>query len=79
MRDSTNNWPVTNPVLAGPKCLLINHLVVSVGENFAYDFRRLGLGNLVGMRTGAVEAVKLTFGKVGHMVRRKANWYLELV
>ena len=50
-RDSTNNWPVTNPILTGPKCLLINHLVVSAGENFAYFFRRLGLGKLVGMRT----------------------------
>ena len=35
----------------GPKAMLVNHLVVSAGENFAFYFRKLGLGPLVGART----------------------------
>jgi tricorn protease len=31
--------------------VLINHLVVSAGENFSYYFRRSGVGRLVGTRT----------------------------
>ena len=50
-RFSDNNWPVPSRGLQGPKCLLINHLVVSAGENFSYYFRKSGLGKLIGMRT----------------------------
>jgi len=35
----------------GPKCLLVSGMSVSAGENFAYYFRKLGLGKLVGNRT----------------------------
>ncbi|HEV7373153.1 MAG TPA: S41 family peptidase [Pyrinomonadaceae bacterium] len=51
VRDSVNNWPVPARAHQGPKCVLINHLVVSAGENFSYYFRKLGLGKLIGTRT----------------------------
>jgi tricorn protease len=35
----------------GPKALVVNHITVSAGENFAYYFRKLALGPLVGSRT----------------------------
>ncbi len=50
-RYSSNNWPVPARAHQGPKCVLINHLVVSAGENFSYYFRKSGLGKLVGTRT----------------------------
>jgi tricorn protease len=50
-RYSANNWPVPARAHQGPKCVLINHLVISAGENFSYYFRKLGIGKLVGTRT----------------------------
>jgi tricorn protease len=38
-------------VHAGPKALLVNHITISAGENFAYYFRKLALGPIVGSRT----------------------------
>jgi tricorn protease len=35
----------------GPKCLLVSGMSVSAGENFAYYFRKLGLGKIIGSRT----------------------------
>jgi tricorn protease len=35
----------------GAKVLLVNHITVSAGENFAFYFRKLGLGPIVGART----------------------------
>ena len=35
----------------GPKCLLVSGMSVSAGENFAYAFRKLGLGKIIGTRT----------------------------
>jgi tricorn protease len=35
----------------GPKCMLVSGMSVSAGENFAYTFRRVGLGKLIGTRT----------------------------
>ncbi|HYH06998.1 MAG TPA: S41 family peptidase [Thermoanaerobaculia bacterium] len=35
----------------GPKALLVNHITISAGENFAFYFRKLALGPLVGSRT----------------------------
>jgi Tricorn protease C1 domain/Peptidase family S41/Tricorn protease PDZ domain/WD40-like Beta Propeller Repeat len=47
-----NVWPAQRyGAHFGPKALLVNHLVVSAGENFAFYFRKLGLGPLVGART----------------------------
>jgi tricorn protease len=51
-RYSSNVWP--SPRQGGhfgPKCLLINHMVVSAGENFSYYFRKLRLGPILGTRT----------------------------
>ena len=51
-RYATTAWPANRlGVHQGPKALLINHLTVSAGENFAYYFRKLKLGPLVGSRT----------------------------
>lgn len=35
----------------GPKCVLVSGMSVSAGENFAYTFRKLGLGKIIGDRT----------------------------
>lgn len=35
----------------GPKCVLVSGMSVSAGENFAYVFRRVGLGKIIGTRT----------------------------
>jgi C-terminal processing protease CtpA/Prc/tricorn protease-like protein len=51
-RHSDRAWPAQRyGAHFGPKALLVNHLVVSAGENFAHYFRTLGLGPLVGART----------------------------
>lgn len=42
-------WPEASHY--GPKVLLVNHITVSNGENFATYFRKLGLGPVVGSRT----------------------------
>jgi tricorn protease len=52
MRDSGNVWPAPRQgAHFGPKCLLVNHMVVSAGENFSYYFRKLHLGPIIGTRT----------------------------
>lgn len=51
-RYATTTWPAIRlGAHHGPKALLVNHLTVSAGENFAYYFRKLKLGPLVGSRT----------------------------
>jgi tricorn protease len=50
-RRSDRDRPVPARAMQRPKCVLVNHLVVSAGENFSYYFRKLGLGKLVGTRT----------------------------
>ncbi|MGH9754213.1 MAG: S41 family peptidase [Blastocatellia bacterium] len=42
---------VPTPLHRGPKLLLVSGMTVSAGENFAYYFRKTGLGRIVGMRT----------------------------
>jgi tricorn protease len=43
------SWPYDTHV--GPKVMLINGMTASGGELFAYDFRQVGLGRLIGERT----------------------------
>ncbi|HEY0160442.1 MAG TPA: S41 family peptidase, partial [Thermoanaerobaculia bacterium] len=46
--------PASSPTYGahfGPKALLVNHITISAGENFAFYFRKLALGPLVGSRT----------------------------
>ena len=51
-RYSSNVWPSPRQgAHFGPKCLLVNHMVISAGENFSYYFRKLHLGPIVGTRT----------------------------
>jgi len=50
--------PVPEGVLAGPKIAIINEYTASDGDQFAYFFRKDGLGKLVGKRTwGGVRGV----------------------
>lgn len=35
----------------GAKAVIVNHITISAGENFAYYFRKLGLGPIIGSRT----------------------------
>jgi tricorn protease len=49
-----SNEPASAPTYGahfGPKALLVNHITISAGENFAFYFRKLALGPLVGSRT----------------------------
>jgi tricorn protease len=51
-RYSDRAWPALRwGAHAGPKCLLVNGMVVSAGENFAYYFRRMHIGPILGTRT----------------------------
>jgi len=51
-RKNDNVWPAARQgAHFGPKCLLVNHMVVSAGENFSYYFRKLHLGPIIGTRT----------------------------
>lgn len=51
-RYTDENWPAQRwGAHFGPKALLVSAMTVSAGENFAYYFRKLGLGPLVGSRT----------------------------
>ncbi|HEY5883798.1 MAG TPA: S41 family peptidase [Pyrinomonadaceae bacterium] len=43
--------PVQSRIHRGPKCVLVSAMSVSAGENFAYTFRKLGLGKIIGTRT----------------------------
>ncbi|HEX5704650.1 MAG TPA: PDZ domain-containing protein [Pyrinomonadaceae bacterium] len=38
----------------GPKCVLASGMSVSAGENFAYIFRKFGVGKIIGTRTGGL-------------------------
>ncbi|HEX6187365.1 MAG TPA: PDZ domain-containing protein [Pyrinomonadaceae bacterium] len=46
--------PVPARVHRGPKCVLASGMSVSAGENFAYIFRKFGLGKIIGTRTGGL-------------------------
>jgi tricorn protease len=51
-RYSERPWPVPRQgAHFGPKALLVNHITVSAGENFAYYFRKQTLGPIIGART----------------------------
>jgi tricorn protease len=51
-RYTDENWPAPRwGAQFGPKALLVNHITVSAGENFAYYFHKLAIGPLVGSRT----------------------------
>jgi tricorn protease len=51
-RESKEAWPVPRwGAHVGPKAVLLNHITVSAGENFAYYVRKLGVGPLIGSRT----------------------------
>jgi len=43
--------PVPQRAHHGPKCILVSGMTVSAGENFAYYFRKLGVGKIIGTRT----------------------------
>jgi tricorn protease len=51
-RETGRLWPAQRwGAHFGPKALVVNHMVASAGENFAYYFRKTGLGPIVGART----------------------------
>jgi tricorn protease len=50
-RYTMESFTVPGNRIPGPKCLLINRVTSSSGENFAYYFRKAGLGKLIGTRT----------------------------
>ncbi len=47
----TKDRPIPQLAHHGPKCLLVSGMSVSAGENFAYYFRKLGVGKIIGNRT----------------------------
>lgn len=51
-RYTKDAWPAPRfGVHEGTKVLLVNHITPSAAENFAYYFRKLGIGRIVGSRT----------------------------
>ncbi|MGC4042672.1 MAG: S41 family peptidase [Armatimonas sp.] len=50
-RDTPTAYSVPLRGHRGPKCVLINGVTSSAGENFAYYFRQAKLGKLIGTRT----------------------------
>ena len=50
-RYSSAVWPIPEVRIPGPKCLLVNRVTSSSGENFAFYFRKSGLGKVIGTRT----------------------------
>jgi tricorn protease len=51
-RYTSEMWPAQRwGAHFGPKALIVNHITVSAGENFAFCFRKHGLGPIIGSRT----------------------------
>lgn len=51
-RETDRVWPAQRfGAHLGPKALVVNHMVVSAGENFSHYFRKLALGPIIGART----------------------------
>src|SRR5882757_8489709 len=51
--------PVPNQLIIGPKVCLINHYSASDGDIFPFNFRKYGLGPLIGTRTwGGVRGIR---------------------
>jgi len=54
--------PLPQQLIAGPKVCLLNHLSASDGDIFPYNFRKYGLGPLIGTRTwGGVRGIRGTW------------------
>jgi tricorn protease len=52
IRESEHAWPVPRwGAHFGRKALIVSHMTVSAGENFALYFRKLALGPIIGTRT----------------------------
>ncbi|HTV51426.1 MAG TPA: PDZ domain-containing protein [Steroidobacteraceae bacterium] len=61
MDTNRERTPTTLPqqLIAGPKVCLLNHLSASDGDLFPYNFRKYGLGPLIGTRTwGGVRGIR---------------------
>jgi tricorn protease len=73
--------PLPEGVLAGPKIAIVNEFTASDGDQFAYFFRKDGLGQLVGKRTwGGVRGMAMGPGLLdgGHIsVPRDALYGVE--
>ena len=61
MRVARNTESYTMPaqIMVGPKVLLIDHYSASDGDLFAYQFKKMGLGKTIGVRTwGGVVGIR---------------------
>jgi tricorn protease len=80
----------TNPeqMLLGPKVLLVNNYSASDGDLFPYQFRKTGLGKIIGVRTwGGVVGIRgslpfidggnLTKPEFGHYAADGSDWIIE--
>jgi len=80
----------TNPeqMLFGPKILLVNNYSASDGDLFPFQFRKMGLGKIVGVRTwGGVTGIRgslpfvdggfLYKPEFGHYAADGSNWIIE--
>ncbi|MBN1339073.1 MAG: PD40 domain-containing protein [Bacteroidales bacterium] len=80
MRISRNGSPRTSPagMQYGPKVMLIDNYSASDGDLFPYQFRKYGLGKLIGVRTwGGVVGIRgsLPFIDGGNMTRPEFATY----
>ena len=80
----------TNPeqMLLGPKVLLVNNYSASDGDLFPYQFRKMKLGKIIGVRTwGGVVGIRgslpfidggnLTKPEFGHYAADGSDWIIE--
>lgn len=80
----------TNPeqMLLGPKILLVNNYSASDGDLFPFQFRKMGLGKIVGVRTwGGVVGIRgslpfvdggfLNKPEFGHYAADGSDWIIE--
>jgi tricorn protease len=87
---SRNTTPEKTPeaVLYGPKVCLIDNYSASDGDLFPYQFKKLGIGKLIGMRTwGGVTGIRGTLPlmdggyllkpEFGHYSSDSSSWIIE--
>ncbi len=87
-RNQIEGEPTPNQMILGPKVLLINQYSASDGDLFPYQFKKYGIGKVIGVRTwGGVVGIRgslpfidggfLTRPEFGHYAADGKSWIIE--
>ncbi|PIP53820.1 MAG: protease [Bacteroidetes bacterium CG23_combo_of_CG06-09_8_20_14_all_32_9] len=87
-RNQTEGNTIPEQMLLGPKVLLVNNYSASDGDLFPFQFRKTGLGKIIGVRTwGGVVGIRgslpfidggfLTKPEFAHYATDGSNWIIE--